>query len=218
MTDNSTEQKESAEAVASKFLEALYDDPLRAETMRTARYLVITSAICIAVVLFKVNLKSSVLNPLDFGERVDVLPMLVALAVLLLSVSFLLRAMTDVLRDREAGVLVTRYIENERVKAAEKAARETEEDIAASEHEFHDGPSSEPDPWWEPYVEIKAAADAAVSKAETRIGIRRFPRRLREARKIFEIAIPLVFASIALSLSRASLGSFAAALIAALKP
>jgi hypothetical protein len=217
MSEDGTEQKESAEAAASKFLEALYDDPLRTETLRTARYLVITSAICIAVVLFKVNLKSSILNPLDFGERVDVLPMLVALAVLLLSVSFLLRATTDVLRDREAGVLVTRYIENERVKAAEKAARETEEDIAESEHEFHEGPS-ERDPWWEPYVEIKEAADAAVSKAENRIGIRRFPRKLREARKIFEIAIPLIFAGIALFLSRASLSTFVAALIAALQP
>jgi len=187
--------------------------------MRTARYLVITSAICIAVVLFKVNLKSSTLNPLDFGERVDVLPMLIALAVLVLLVSFLLRAITDVLRDREAGLLVTRYIENERVKAAEKAARETEDDIAGSEREYHEGyPPSEPDPWWEPYIEIKEAADAAVARAEKRIGIRRFPRRLRQTRKILEISVPLVFAGVALILSRASLWTFAAALISALKP
>jgi hypothetical protein len=183
------------------------------------RYLVITSAICIAVVLFKVNLKSSTLNPLDFGERVDVLPMLIALAVLVLLVSFLLRAITDVLRDREAGLLVTRYIENERVKAAEKAARETEDDIAGSEREYHEGyPPSEPDPWWEPYIEIKEAADAAVARAEKRIGIRRFPRRLRQTRKILEISVPLVFAGVALILSRASLWTFAAALISALKP
>ena len=63
MTEGNTDQKEAAEATASRFLEALYDDPLRAETMRTARYLVVTSAICTAVVLFKVNLKSSILNP-----------------------------------------------------------------------------------------------------------------------------------------------------------
>ena len=218
MTEDSTEQKESAEAVGSKFLEALYDDPLRTETMRTGRYLVIASVICIAVELFKVNLKSSALNPLDFGERMDVLPMLVAFVVLLLSFSFLLRAITDVLRDREAGVLVTRFIENERVKAAEKAARETEEDIASSEREFHEGGHPAPDPWWESYVEIKEAADAAVSKAEGRIGIRRFPRKLRTVRKILEIAVPLVLASVALLLSRGSLGSFSAALIAAFEP
>jgi hypothetical protein len=217
MTEGNTDQKEAAEATASRFLEALYDDPLRAETMRTARYLVVTSAICTAVVLFKVNLKSSILNPFDVGDRVDVLPMLVALAVLLLSVSFLLRAMTDVLRDREASLLVTRYIENERVKAAEKSARETEDGISASEDEYHNGPS-EPDPWWEPYVKIKEAADAAVSNAENRLGIRRLPRKLREARKILEIAVPLVFAGVALFLSRASLGTFAAGLISALTP
>jgi hypothetical protein len=175
MSGDNTQQKELAEAEA-KFLEALYDDPLRAETMRTARYLVITSAICMAVVLFKVNLKSSILSPLDFGERVDVLPMLIALAVLLLSVSFLLRAMTDVLRDREATLLVTRYIENERVKAAEKSAKDTEREIAAGQDEDHYGPY-QPDPWWEPYETIKEAADAAVSKAESRIGIRNFRAR-----------------------------------------
>jgi hypothetical protein len=218
VTVEGKEQKETAEAEASRFLAALYDDPLRAETMRTARYLIITSAICVAVVLFKVNLKSSILNPLDFGERVDVLPMLIALAVLLLLVSFLLRAMTDWFRDREAGLLVTRYIENERLMAAEKAARATEDDIAASEREFHEGPSSEPDPWWEHYVEIKEAADAAVAKAEDRLGIRNFPRKLREARKMLEIGVPLAFAGVALLLSRASLGTFAIALISAFRP
>jgi hypothetical protein len=105
--------------------------------MRTARYLVVTSTICTAVALFKVNLKPSILNPFDFGvgDRGDVLPMLVALAVLLLSVSFLLRALTDLLRDREASLLATRYIEKERVKAAQAAARETDDSIAQAQAE-----------------------------------------------------------------------------------
>jgi hypothetical protein len=214
-----TESKESAEAAASGFLEALYDDPLRTETTRTGRYLIIASAICVAIVLFKVRLQSTSLVPLDFGDRVDVLPMLVSLAVLLLLASFALRAATDWLRDREAAVLVTRYIENERVKAALASARATDEEEAASEREYHEGyPPSEPDPWWEPYVEIKEAADAAVAKAENRIGIRSFPRRLRAVRKILEIGVPLVFAGVALFVSRASLGMFAAALISAFKP
>jgi hypothetical protein len=213
-----TEQKESAEAAASGFLEALYDDPLRTETTRTGRSLIIVSAICMAVVLFKGRLQPTSLVPLEFGDRVDVLPMLVSLAVLLLLASFALRAATDVFRDREAAVLVTRYIENERVKAALASARATDEEEAASEREYHDGyPPSEPDPWWEPYVEIKEAADAAVAKAENRIGIRSFPRKLRAVRKILEIGVPLVFAGVALFLSRASLGTFAAALISAFK-
>ena len=154
---------------------------------------------------------------MDFGDRVDVLPMLLSVAVLLLLLSFLLRAATDVFRDREAGLLVTRYIESERVKAAEKSALSTEQDIAQGQHEEQYGPS-EPDPWWEPYQNIKEAADAAVSKAETRIGVRSNPRRLRGVRKILEMAVPLMFAVVALVISRASLGTFVAALFAALKP
>ncbi len=216
--DENANAGESPEAIAGRFLEALYDDPLRTETTRTGRYLVITSAICMTVVLFNVRLQSTSLVPIDFGSRIDVLPMLISLAVLLLLLSFVLRAVTDLLRDREAGVLVTRYIENERVKAAEKAARETEDGIAESQREYHEEYSPEPDPWWDPYYSIKEAADAAVSKAEARIGIRRLPREVRRIRKIMEIVVPIGFAIIAIVLSRVSLGMFAAALVSALKP
>jgi hypothetical protein len=218
VTNNANENaSDSSEAIASSFLESLYGDPLRAETSRTGRYLVITSAVCMAVVLFNVSLQSTSLVPINFGSRIDVLPMLISLAVLLLLLSFLLRAITDLLRDREAAILVTRYIENERVKAAEKAGRETEESIAESEREYHEGPS-EPDPWWEPYYNIKEAADAAVANAEARIGIRRLPRELRRVRKTLEIGVPIVFAVVALVLSRASLITFTTALVSALKP
>jgi hypothetical protein len=96
--------------------------------------------------------------------------MLLSLAVVLLVVSFVLRAATDILRERETAELVIEYIEGERVKAAKRAAQETEEGIAESEREYHDGPS-DPDPWWEPYITVKEAADAAVLKAEERLGI-----------------------------------------------
>jgi hypothetical protein len=217
VAEENTEQKESAEVTDSNFLEALYGDPLRAETARTGRYLVIASAICMAVVLFKVRLQSTSLIPVDFGSNIDVLPMLLSLAVVLLLLSFSLRAATDIFRDREASILVTRYIENERVKAAELAAQETENDIAEGQREYQDGPS-EPDPWWEPYIEIKQAADAAVSKAEKRIGIRRQPRELRRARKILEIGVPTIFGVVALILSRAFLATFIAALFSAFEP
>jgi hypothetical protein len=170
-----------------------------------------------AAVLFNVRLQPTSLLPIDFGSRADVLPMLISLAVLLLLLSFLLRAATDLLRDREAAILITRYIENERVEAVKNAAQETEDSIVDSEREYHEGPS-EPDPWWEPYYNIKEAADAAVSKAEARIGIRRLPRELRRVRKILEIMVPIAFAAVALVLSRASLVTFATALASALKP
>src|SRR5258706_13994594 len=115
-------REEEAETAPADFLEALYGDPLRAETMRTGRYLVIASAVSMTVVLFKIRLQSTSLIPLDFGDRIDVLPMLLSLAVFLLLVSFLMRAIRDVFRDREAAALVTRYVEGERVKAARKAA------------------------------------------------------------------------------------------------
>ena len=143
--------------------------------------------------------------------------MLLSLAVLLLLLSFLLRATTDLFRDREAAILVTRYVETERVKAARAAAQEADDDIAQGQHEDQYGPW-EPDPWWEPYVAIKEAADAAVSKVEKRIGIRRQPRELRRARKLLEVGVPVIFGIVALILSRAFLGTFIAALISAFKP
>jgi uncharacterized membrane protein len=219
-TDVNEKASDSSEVSASRFLEALYDDPLRAETARTGRFLIVASAICMTVVLFNVRLQSTSLVPIDFGSRIDVLPILIAIAVFLLLLSFRLRAITDLLRDREADLLVTRYIENERVTAAEKAARAADDEEAASEREFHEGsyPAPDPDPWWEPVIEIREAADAAVSKAEARIGIRRWPRRLRLVRKTLEVGVPVVFAVIALVLSGAFLATFFSALFFALKP
>jgi hypothetical protein len=134
--DDSPDKDASSEKLTSSFLEGLYGDPLRPETMRTGRQLIIASAVCVAVVLFNVRLQSTSLIPLDFGNRIDVLPMLLALAVGLLLVSFVLRATTDLLRERETAKLVVEYIEGERVKAAHRAAMETEEGIAESERAY----------------------------------------------------------------------------------
>jgi hypothetical protein len=217
VSDDSSDKDASSEKLTSSFLEGLYGDPLRSETMRTGRHLIIASAVCAAVVLFKVKLQSTSLIPLDFGNRVDVLPMLLSLAVVLLLVSFALRAASDLLRDRETAKLVVEYIEGERVKAAKRAAQETEEGIAESEREYHEGPS-DPDPWWEPYIAVKEAADLAVLKAERRLGIRRLPRQVRRARKILEVGVPIVFAVLAIVLSRASVYAFGAAFVSAFTP
>ena len=104
------------------------------------------------------------------------------------------------------------------MKAAERAARETEESIAESQREDHDGPSSDPDPWWEPYIGVKEAADAAVLKAEKRLGVRRLPREVRRARKILEVGVPVVFAALAIVLSRELVYTFGAALISVFTP
>ncbi|MDH2352160.1 hypothetical protein QCM80_16015 [Bradyrhizobium sp. SSUT112] len=218
MSDENPEKDASSEKLTGGFLEGLYGDPLRTETMRTGRHLIIASAVCAAVVLFKVRLQSTSLIPLDFGDRVDVLPMLLSLAVVLLLVSFALRAATDLLRERETTKLVVEYVEAERVKAALLEARETDAEIAESQREDHEGPSGEPDPWWEPYIEVKEAADAAVLKAEKRLGVRRLPRELRQTRKILEVGVPIVFAVVAIVLSRSSMHTFGSALISAFAP
>ena len=106
MADESATSSE----VSPAFLEALYGDPLREETARAGRYLIIASAICMAAVLFKVRLQSTSLVPIDFGSRADVLAMLLALAVLLLFCSFAMRAATDVFRDREVSIIVVRSV------------------------------------------------------------------------------------------------------------
>jgi hypothetical protein len=207
-----------ADESAQDFLEALYGDPLRAETLRTGRQLVIASIICIAVVIFKVRLQSTSLVPLDFGDRIEVLPMLLSLAVLLLLLSFSLRAVTDLLRDRETAVLVTRYIERQRTEAAKAAAKGQDDAIEQAEYEARGEGDSDPDPWWEPYYEIKEAADSAVSVAEERVGIRRWPRHVRRLHQWLEVGVPGALAAIALFVPKASLAAFATALILALKP
>ncbi|QOG17535.1 hypothetical protein [Bradyrhizobium sp. SEMIA] len=211
-------KKEAADEVISpsSFLEGLYGDPLREETMRTARHLVIVSAITMAAVLFNVRLQSTSLIPLDFGQRADVLSMLLSLSVVILLVSFLLRATTDLLRDHETDILVTRYIEGERAGAALAAAQDVDADLAEQERQYHEGDySGGNDPWWDAYIEVKEAADAAVKKVEGRIGIRRAPRILRRIRKALEVGVPTAIALLALVLARNSLVSFARALVGA---
>ncbi len=215
MGDDKSEKDASPESLTSSFLEGLYGDPLRAETMRAGRHLIIASAICATVVLFNVRLQGTGIVPLDFGNRADVLAMLLSLAVMLLFVSFALRASTDLLRERETSKLVIEYIEEERVKAAERSAQEADDSIAVGEREAHGEVLYDPDPWWEPYFEVKQAADAAVRRAEQRLGVRRLPRQLRQVRTTLEIGVPIVFAVVATLLSRASIFAFAAALVAA---
>lgn len=131
-TEEQVSEERSAKGennLTAGFLEGLYGDPLRSDTMRTGRHLVIASAICAAVVLFKVRLQSTGLVPVNFGERVDVLPMLLSFTVVLLLVSFVLRAATDLLRERETTKLVVEYIEAERVEAARQSAQETDREI-----------------------------------------------------------------------------------------
>jgi len=65
---------------------------------------------------------------------------------------------------------------------------------------------------------VREAADAAVLKAEKRLGIRRLPQRVMRARKILEVGVPIVFAALAIVLSRASVYTFGAALVSAFTP
>ncbi|WP_143271629.1 hypothetical protein [Bradyrhizobium mercantei] len=220
MTDKKTNNDANGDAMsASTFLESLYGDPLSEETMRTARYLIVISAICMTAVLFNVRLQPTSLIPLDFGGRSDVLSMLLVLGVLLLLVNFLLRASTDLLRDRETGVLVTRYIEGERTKAALASARSADDYMVQQEREMREGDyTPDPEPWWDAYGKVEDAANAAVRKAEGRIGIRRLPRVLRHVRKSLEVCVPIAIALLALTLARTSLAGFAKALVGAFAP
>ncbi|MFK4535078.1 hypothetical protein ABIA00_003261 [Bradyrhizobium ottawaense] len=129
-------------------------EPLRAETMRTGRHLIIASAICAVVVTFDVQLKGTGLVPLDFGNRSEVLAMLMALAVILLLLSFVLRTWTDLLRERETAKLVTHYIEDERVDAARKSAEGADAEALRSQREALEGPEyyDQEDSNWDAYV------------------------------------------------------------------
>lgn len=209
------EKEETQREVDTKFLEALYGDPFREETNRTGRHLIVASSLCVAAVVFGVSFKSSSLIPIDFAEHNEVLPMLLALVVLLMFASFLLRAITDLLRDREVSLLVTRYISDAQLKVAESSARSVDEDISSQTHEEEFGPS-EPDPWWEPYYEVKQKVQDALEKAEQKIGIRRAPVWVRRVRKFAEMAVPCFFAALALYVSRSALWKLGIGVLGAL--
>lgn len=201
----------------SEFLEGLYGDPLRVETSRSGRSLIILSAICIVSVLFNVGLQSTSLVPLNFGSHVEVLPMLLSLAVLLMLLNFVMRAATDVFHDFETGVLVTRYIQSEQVNAATEMARAADRDMEEQQRANY-GADNDADPWWQQVFDVEEAARQAVREAEKRVGIRAIPRVARQLRKWVEIVVPILFALIALFLARDFLLQFATALMNALRP
>ena len=211
MSDDENKKKDaSTEGLTAGFLEGLYGDPLRAETVRTGRHLIIASAVCTVVVVFNVRLQGTGLVPLDFGNRSDVLAMLLALAVFLLCISFVLRSWTDLLRERETAKLVTKYIEDARVEAARKSAQDAENSFLQDQQDDHEQyyRDDDPDPWWESYYKVSKAADEAVQRAEERLGMRQLPRQLRHVRTILETGVPIGFALIAIFLSRASSWAF----------
>jgi hypothetical protein len=198
------------------FLEALYGDPLRTETTRAGRHLVIVSVLAISAVIFDAHFQFTNYIPLDFGKHIEALPTLLSVTVLLLALSFAMRATTDLFRDSEAAVLVTRYIEQERTKGAEDAARAVDAEQAASQEEDYNG-AYDPDPWWEEVSNIRNASDEAVSKAEKRVGLRNKPRKLRALRKWSEAIVPLIFAVLALALTKSYLYDFMMEVFSALR-
>lgn len=173
---------------AVEFLEALYGDPLRRETSRAGILLTVVGLAEIAVLLFGGKLTATSFFPVSFGDRADVLPMLMALVVLLLTVGFALRALTDFFRSKEARLLIARYVEHERVAAVERSARAIDEQQPEQEGEG----DSEPDPWWVPVFDAQQAAERNIRRLEERLGLRRAPRVLRAIRLWAEIGVPLL--------------------------
>ncbi|WP_074448599.1 hypothetical protein [Bradyrhizobium yuanmingense] len=214
MSEDNAIDLASTKSPTADFLEGLYGEPLRAETMRTGRHLIIASTICAVVVTFDVQLKGTGLVPLDFGNRPEVLAMLMALAVILLLLSFVLRTWTDLLRERETAKLVTQYIEDERVDAARESAEGADAEELRSRREALDEPEyyDQEDSNWDAYHKVKDAADAALQKAEDRLRKRRWPLGLRRTWMILEAGLPIVFAAFAIYKSWTSVNALFKAL------
>lgn len=179
-----------------EFFEALYGEPLKPDTSKAGRLLVVVSLVALLVVLFDAQFTATSVFPISFSNRSNALPASLCAIVFLLTISFALKAWVDLCREREAELLVTKYLESERVRSAQRAARKLDE----QEPNPHEGESWQ-DPWWESYSDIKDAAEKAVSNLEEELGHRVGPRRLRRAKLILEVAIPFVMGLSAIILS-----------------
>lgn len=177
-----------------EFLESLYGEPLRQATSRAGKTLVIAGLAAIAIVKFNGRYEKTNAFPLIFDHAEEILLWAALIGVFLLVVNFLLKALTDLAREKEAELLVARYLESVRVDAAVRVARAIDD----QEPDPREEERPEPDPWWEEVGKVREAAENAVIEKEKRLGLRKKPLLLRRIRVLAEVSAPLIIGLIAL--------------------
>lgn len=170
------------------FITALYERPVSKETSRTGQVAVVLGFIELVVVYFGATLEPTSAWPIKFPNSGTVLPLVLFCALVLLLASFSMQAIADFFRSRETGLLITRYINQQKKEAAYAEAAAIDEHIHAGQIP-DDG--YDPDAWWEEASKVARAAEEAVTKVEGKLGGRAGPRMLRQIRICAELIVPL---------------------------
>ena len=191
----------AAPAQSPAALEALYEDPLRPSTARAGRAVVIASLVAISVAMFGAKLTSSSAIPISFEDRPEVLPSMLFSILALLTLNFALKAWTDWLRDKEVRLQITRFIEDQRTRAAIEEAHRINAEIMAQEpiREWEQDPHLEE--WEEQAEKVEQAAIERVKQMEESLGLRSVPQNLRLTRILLEIHVPIVLGALGMVLS-----------------
>lgn len=168
------------------FIDTLYGDPVRPETVKAGRNLTIGSLLLLAVSKFGAQLQSTSLFPVTF-QNPDVLPTVLAIVVALLLLNFLGRVVMDVGLLVEGDQRIAKYIWDAKVAAAVGAASDVDDDIS---RQHDDEGSPDPDPWWDEVGKVREAAQMAEEKIEAKLGRRSAFRLVRYLRGLAEVNYP----------------------------
>lgn len=191
-------EEESKHADEADFIATLYGDPVRDSTFKAGRNLIIAALLLIAVMKFGAQVQSTSVFPITFTNPA-VLPTVLALLVTLLLLNFIARVAMDIGLFLEGERRIERFLWRAKEEAALAAARAVDDQFNYDEDQ--EGPPDDPEPWWEPVVEVRKAAQAAQETIERRLGRNNLFRLFRQVRAGGEIVLPILFAAIALFLS-----------------
>lgn len=185
----------------AEFVTALYDDPLRAETVRRGRWLVGLSLVAFLVALFGAQFKPESLLSVTFPNDSPAVRGALALLIFLFWIEFFFRSIMDWFREKEIRLIVTTYVLRQRRDRQAKVARKIDNAMPDRDEE-----PSEPDPWWEPVAVTDEELERRVDVLETQLGERKVARAFRACRVYFEVVTPLLLGLMALWLLLGSLG------------
>ena len=188
-------EPQEARAAELEFIEALYGDPIRSETVKAGRNLIILGLLLISVVKFGAQVQATSLLPISF-KHPDVLPTVLSSLVVLLLINFVGRLLTDAGLVLEGEKRIGSYMWRVQEEAAIKEAREVDDAM-----EPDDDDPAEPDPWWDEVARIRVAAKAAEEDINHRIRRRRAVWLVRNLRASGEALAPLAIATWALVLA-----------------
>lgn len=176
--------------------EALYGNAFSEGTEKCGRNLLLIATVTLITAVFDVAVKSTPLVPLDFSKQPNSLIIFLAITNFALLISYILRALNDLLRANEDWAYAKKFIEIEHIRRARDSARAREEaEFSAEKRAREDNFIEE---YWEEYEEAYDKHLARVRKIEAKLGNRMVPVFVRWIRLFFFGGLPILIGIAAL--------------------